>query len=153
MIKFKLDTDEEKKERKAIWVITKAFHDTGFWIVRLQSGKDYGVDALLEMIEHDNFILQKTANCQIKGRTDIKLLKNKEFISFPLDVATYNQAVLSNSLFLLLLVNLETEDIYFYKLNKCGELSTNSATINIHIPLVNKFPENESALRRIFNNF
>lgn len=151
MIKLKVDTEENKKERKAIGIITKAFHDTGFWIVRSQTGKDYGVDATLEMIELDNSIMQKTANCQIKGRSTLLFSKNKEYISFPLDVETYNQALFSNLLFLLLLVDLKTEDIYFCKLNNYGDVSFNTSSVNLRIPIENKFPENESLLRQMFS--
>lgn len=149
---FKIDTEECKKERIAVGIIVKAFHKARFWIVRTQSGSDKGVDVILEMIEYDNTIRQKTANCQVKGRSNIKKLFKNESISIPLDVKTYNQAIVSNSLFLLLVVNLKNEDIYYCKLNGYGDLSYNKSSVNIRVPLKNKFPDNEFGLRELFNN-
>ena len=151
-MKEKKDIEARKLERKALSIVDYKFSDNGKWIYRLENGQDYGCDCSLELVDDDDTLQGKRALCQVKGRSNINIINCGKTISFPLEAETYNMAISANYLFIFLLVNLKDETIYFQKLNHYGQETTNDKTINIHIPVENKFPNNESLLINVFNN-
>ena len=112
-ISEKIDSQERKTERRVLSIVDYKFSEDGKWIYRLESGQDNGCDCSLEMSEDDNTLQGKKAYCQVKGRSDIHILKDRATISFDLEASTYNMAVNANFLFILLLVDLTNEEIYF----------------------------------------
>lgn len=148
----KKDSRESKKERKSLSIVDYKFSANGRWNYRRESGQDIGCDCTREFVDDNEIYRGKIARCQIKGRTDLKFIDNKSSISFPLEASTYNMALTANYLFILLIVDLRNEDIYFLKLNSLEHKTNNNKTINVHIPVENKFPENEKSLIKIFNN-
>ncbi|MDY4788159.1 MAG: DUF4365 domain-containing protein [Bacilli bacterium] len=151
-MKEKKDSNEQKKERKSLSIVDYKFSANGRWNYRRESGQDVGCDCIIEFVDDDGIYRGKISRCQVKGRQDLKFICNKSLISFPLESATYNMALTANYLFILLIVDLSSEDIYFLKLNNLGDKTNNNKTINIHIPVENIFPKNEKGLVNIFNS-
>lgn len=151
MVNEKRDVEEHRKERLSLSIIDYKFTKNRKWIYRRETGQDVGCDCTLELVEGDNTLQGKRACCQVKGRTGVDCLKDGQTISFDLEVTTYNMAVNANYLFLLLLVDLQNETIYFKKLNQCGQKSKNQSTVCVHIPTSHRFPDNEELLIKLFN--
>ena len=150
MTKEKNDAEESKKERRCLSIIDYKFSQNGKWVYRKEAGQDVGCDCTLELVDDNDTFQGKRACCQVKGRTSIDCLKDKKTISLDLEVTTYNMAVQANYLFILLLVDLNDETVYFQKLNGYGEKSDNSASVAIHIPVENVYPNNERKLKDLF---
>ena len=150
-MKKKIDSIENKKERRALSIVDYKFTRNGKWIYRRESGQDYGCDCSLELVSGDDSLEGKKAFCQVKGRSDICYLNSKGVISFALESSTFNMAIEANYLFLLILVDLVNEKVYFLKLNGYGAFTENETTVNVHIPMENLFPNNDMKLIEYFN--
>lgn len=148
---YKHDVESKKRERRALSIVDYIFSKNGKWIYRQTISQDYGVDCSLEYIDEKNEIHGNYFMCQVKGRTKLDVMKNNKYISFPIEVSTYNMAINNKTLFLFLLVDLTKECIYFIVLNNYGHKSFNKANINIHIPIENCLPEAEDKLLDYLN--
>ena len=151
-MEIKKDSDEMKKERKSLSIVDYKFSSNGKWNYRKESGQDNDCDCTIELVNEEEIYLGKIACCQLKGRTELSFIQKGSFISFPLESPTYNMALTANYLFILLIVDLTSEKIYYLKLNNLGKATSNNKTINIHIPVQNVSPENKSSLIKIFND-
>ena len=151
-ILYKQDIESKKSERKALSIVDYKFSKNGKWIYRQTASQDYGIDCSLEYIDEKNEIHGDYFMCQVKGRTKLNVMKNNKFISFPIEVTTYNMAINNKTSFLFLLVDLTKEFIYFIVFNNYGHKSYNKEYVNIHIPIENCFPEAEHKLLSYLNN-
>lgn len=111
-----------------------------YWEFHEITGTDHGTDMIIEYIEDNEFKNHKV-ECQIKGTTIINKYKTQNYISFPLDVKTINYALNCRNAFMLVLVDVISENVYYKTLqdyfiaNKwCFEkLKTNGSKMNIRI--------------------
>ena len=149
------DTPARKIGSKASSIVHYKF-DTEHWIYRPESGPDYGRDCTLELIE-DNTWRNHKLECQIKGTLKPKLIQNEKFISQNLDFKTLSYALGSNVSFLLLVVDINTETIYYQCLQdyyqehkeEIDKKLNRYESINIRIPIKNVTIENDTDLQRL----
>ena len=118
-----------------------------------------GCDCELELSE-DNKWLGNKIECQIKGTRNLDnyRLKRGDVISFPLEIKTINYGLGKANSFVLLLVDVETEQIYYQCLQdhfisdeklRLKLKVADAKTINIRIPVSNFLGEDDSALQEI----
>lgn len=128
-----------------------------YWEFHEITGTDHGTDMIIEYIENDEFKSYKI-ECQIKGTTIMKKYKTKNNISYPLDVKTINYALNCKNAFILVVVDIITEEVYYITLQDyfianrdCFEsLNKNTSTINIHMFESDKLTkENDDDLRAV----
>nr|WP_027871160.1 DUF4365 domain-containing protein [[Eubacterium] cellulosolvens] len=88
--------------------------DSEHWEWHEQTGTDHGTDIILELSDGNNFLGRQIFG-QIKGRTSIKYVDNndQQMISFPLDVRTINYALNNPAPFVLFLVDVREETVYY----------------------------------------
>ena len=95
---------------------------------------------------------------EIKGTANIEKYKTKENISYPLDVKTINYALNCKNAFILVLVDIITEEVYYITIQDYfianrryfESLNKNTSTINIHIFENDKLTkENDNDLREV----
>lgn len=149
------DTPARKIGSKASSIVHYKFN-TEHWIYRPESGLDYGRDCTLELIENETWRNHKL-ECQIKGTLQPKFILNEKFISQNLEFKTLMYAFGSNISFVLLVVDVNTEIIYYqclqdyYQQHKeeiDNKLKKNGS-INIRIPIENVTIENDIDLQNL----
>lgn len=86
--------------------------NSNYWEFHEQTGTDHGTDMIIELIEDDKFKNNKI-ECQIKGTTILKKYRTKKYISFPIDIKTLNYALNCKNAFMIVLVDVITEKIYY----------------------------------------
>ena len=122
------------------------------WEWHEQTGTDHGTDMVIELVENEDFV-NKKIEAQIKGRTTITVLKNGE-ISFDLDVKTVNYALGSSNAFVLFLVDVTDEIVYYLPIqdyfiankDKFKAAENNRTTVNVHISADNIVTNNTEKL-------
>lgn len=122
------------------------------WEWHEQTGTDHGTDIVIELVENNSFTGKKIEG-QLKGTTSLCILKNGE-ISYSLDVKMVNYALNTPNPFVLFLVNISNEDVYYlpiqdYFINneeKLCALMNNHSTINVHIRPDSIMDKNEKKL-------
>ena len=85
--------------------------DSNRWEWHEQTGTDHGTDIVLELSDGE-FFLGKKIEGQLKGRTEIEFLRNGK-IKFDLDVKTINYALNNSSPFVLFLVDVKEEKVFY----------------------------------------
>lgn len=132
------------------------------WEWHEQTGTDHGIDMVIELVEEDLFS-NKKIEVQIKGRSSIYKLKNGD-ISFGLDVKTINYALGSSNAFVLFLVDIEEEIVYYLPIQEYyisnpdmfSAIENNSSTVNVHINTQNVLNVNADELcdlaKRVYVN-
>jgi hypothetical protein len=127
------------------------------WEFHEMTGTDHGTDMIIEYIENNEFKSYKI-ECQIKGTANIEKYKTKENISYPLDVKTINYALNCKNAFILVLVDIINEEVYYITIQDYfianrrhfESLNKNTSTINIHIFENDKLTkENDNDLREV----
>ncbi len=129
--------------------------DPESWEWHEQTGTDHGTDIVIELVENEQFTNKKIEG-QIKGRTSLNFLKNGD-ITFDLDVKTINYALSSTSAFLLFLVDVENENVYYLPIqdyfianpNKFDGAENNKSTVAVHIDKDSILDKNASDLCEI----
>ncbi len=109
------------------------------WEWHEQTGTDHGTDMIIELVEDTEFPNRKI-EAQIKGRTGINTLKNGDMY-FDLDVKTVNYALNSSNAFVLFLVDIISETVYYLPIqdyfivnpDKLTAADKNQSTIRLHI--------------------
>ncbi len=145
------DSEQRKKGSRARAIIHYQLNSNN-WDFKEETGNDVGRDCIIELSENDEWKNNKV-ECQIKGRSELKFLQNKNYISFPLEVKTVNYAKSSSYSFLLLLVDLKTERIYFeciqdYLLkNNINNKLENQNTVNILLDINKYITPNDKILQ------
>lgn len=146
--------------------------DSNHWIYRDLTGQDVGCDCVLELSENDRFCNRKVEG-QIKGTENISryALKTTQAYSFPLEIKTINYALGSSRPFLLFLVDVTYERIFYVEIQNlfiCNkelfdrleeaeekqrqdskEERTTKRKLNLHIPFENALTENDADLQMI----
>ncbi len=129
--------------------------DTDHFIYRESTGLDVGTDCILELSENDEWHNEKIY-CQVKGTLSPNFLAtNEELISFPLDVKTINYALDSPFSFVLFLVDVTKEIVYYeciqeyyYQHKKrIDSLDDDQEKINIHVHSKNIFDPTNQDIR------
>lgn len=159
MARLPLDNETRRTDSRACAIDHYKF-DSDHWQYREQTGIDVGCDCVMELSENNKWLGNKI-ECQIKGTRHLEknyLLKKSGEVSFPLEVKTINYALGSANSFVLLVVDVKNEVIYYeclqdlfisdhvlyQKLDREG-----AKTINIRIPVSNRLEEDDSALQEI----
>ncbi len=113
--------------------------DAEKWEWHEQTGTDHGTDIVLELSENGTFTGKKIEG-QIKGRAKIDYLKSGR-ITFDLDVKTVNYALGNSNAFVLFLVDVNKEKIYFLSLqdyfitnpDKICAAKNNETSVTVHL--------------------
>jgi len=130
--------------------------DPYYWEPHELTGTDHGTDMIIEYIENNEYH-NKKIECQIKGTTDINMHQIKNGFSYSLDIKTINYALDSSNGFLLIIIDINTEEIYCLPIqdyfianpeNFC-KLKNNTTTINLKFNQENLLNEYENELKEI----
>lgn len=105
------DTESRSVGARAKAIVHYTF-DADHWEYRDYTGADVGIDCVLELTEDDDWT-GNILECQVKGRTAPKFNKTHEYISIELKVSTINYALSRASSFVLLLVDMSDETVYY----------------------------------------
>lgn len=113
--------------------------DANKWEWHEQTGTDHGTDIVLELSDKGVFSGKKIDG-QLKGTTNIDVLKNG-MIKYDLDVKTINYALGNANPFVLFLVDVNEEKVFYLPLqdyfidnpDKFEAAENNSSTVTVHI--------------------
>lgn len=105
------DTESRSVGARAKAIVHYTF-DADHWEYRDSTGVDVGIDCSLELTENDDWT-GNILECQVKGRSAPKFNKTREYISIELKVSTINYALSRASSFVLLLVDMSDETVYY----------------------------------------
>ncbi len=158
MARLPLDNESRKTDARACAIVHYMF-DSDHWQYRELTGADVGCDCELELSENNKWLGGKI-ECQIKGTRHLNnyLLKSGGVVSFPLEIKTINYGLMKANSFVLLLVDVEAEVVYYQSLQDyflanpklLVRLEDDDAkTINIRIPTTNFLSEDDTALQEI----
>lgn len=113
MALFPLDSDSRRIDSRACAIVHYQI-DSDHWIFRTMSGQDVGVDCGIELAV-DGKWTGRNIEAQIKGTRKINkyLLADKTTLSFPFEVKTINYGLGKSNAFLLFLVDVESEHVFF----------------------------------------
>ena len=125
------------------------------WEYHELTGSDHGTDCYIELIEDKEYTNKKIEG-QIKGTRNITVLKNGS-ISFPMDVKTINYGLGSSTAFVLFLVSVDEEIVYYLPIqdyfisdiSRFDQLTNNETTMNLHIPMDNIVSSDDYDLQQI----
>lgn len=132
---------EDKAMNYVKMEITNYF-ENGDAIYRDLSGRDYGIDGLVELFDNGN-PTGKISFIQVKGtRDEIELLKTKPVISYSISVSNAHYATQNIIPVFLMYVSLsKPETLYFVNLQTAVveqmEKFTSQKSITVHIPQIN----------------
>lgn len=113
MTQFPKDSESRRIDARARAILHYQI-DSNCWVYREQTGQDVGCDCRLELAENNNFA-NLIIEGQIKGTGSLGryLLKDGSVISFPLEIKTINYALSSSNPFVLFLVDVSLESVYY----------------------------------------
>lgn len=125
------------------------------WEFHEMTGSDHGIDCSIELVE-DNEFMNKRIEGQIKGTRNIHFLKDGS-ISFAMDVKTINYGLESPTAFVLFLVDVDEEIVYYLPIqdyfvsdkSRFEQLANNQKTINLRVPTDNIIGSNDFELQQI----
>lgn len=137
MPRMPIDTPQRKIGSKACAIVHYTLN-ADHWLYREETNIDIGRDCVLELSVNDYWYNDKIEG-QIKGTQRIKELASGG-ISFSIHTKTINYAISSGNSFVLFLVDVETERVYYVALQEYyiangipSEKLDNQETISIHI--------------------
>lgn len=137
MPRMPIDTPQRKIGSKACAIVHYTLN-ADHWIYREETNVDIGRDCVLELSVDDYWYNDKIEG-QIKGTQKIKELASGD-LSFSIQTKTINYAISSGNSFVLFLVDVETEKVYYVALQEYyiangipSEKLDNQETISIHI--------------------
>ena len=148
------------KESRSVGSRAKAIvhytFDADHWEYRDYTGVDVGVDCCIELTENDEWS-GNIIDCQVKGRTKPNYNATKEYISLELMVSTVNYALSRANSFIVLLVNISDETIYYLPIQEYfianpvnfAKLNGNQESITVRIPTDNIVTHNDTNLQEI----
>ena len=125
------------------------------WEFHELTGSDHGIDCSIELVEENEFKNKKIEG-QIKGTRNIHFLKDGS-ISFAIDVKTINYGLGSSTAFVLFLVAVDEELVYYLPIqdyfisdkSRFDQLANNQKTLNLHVPTDNIVSSNDYELQQI----
>lgn len=154
MARFPADSESRRIDTRACAIVHYKI-DCNHWDYKLENGHDIGCDCILELSE-DNYWKNHRIRLQIKGTKSIDnfLVNNGAEVSFSLAVAVINYALASPEPFLLVVVDVVSESIYYRELHdhflEHGELRAKlekQKTVNVRFPgNPVSLPENDEEL-------
>ena len=155
MKSFPKDEESRSVGSRARAIVHYRFN-SDHWEYREPTGVDIGVDCMLELTENDQWY-GNTISCQIKGRSTPDFNTTREYISIPIKVSTVNYGLSIPNSFLLLLVDVKTETVYYlpikeYFIENPGyfdKLYGDQKEITLRIPIENIVSDNDAELQRI----
>ena len=126
------------------------------WEYHEITGTDHGLDCIIELVENEQWGNKKIEG-QIKGTRKLQKLKNKNVFSFPLDVKTINYGLGSSVAFVIFLVDVDEERVYYLPLQDyfISDLSlfdrseSDQDKMNLHIPCDNIVSDDDFELQQI----
>lgn len=126
------------------------------WEYHESTGTDHGLDCIIELVENEVWGNKKIEG-QIKGTRSLQKLKGKNTISFPMEVKTINYGLGSSVAFVLFLVDVDEERVYYLPLQDyfISDLSlfnrseSNQDKMSLHIPCDNIVSDNDFELQQI----
>lgn len=137
MPRMPIDTPQRKVGSKACAIVHYML-DANHWLYREETNIDVGRDCVLELSVDDRWNNDKIEG-QIKGTQRIRELSSGT-ISFSIDTKTINYAICSGNSFVLFLVDVDTEKVYYVALQEYyiangipSEKLETQETISIHI--------------------
>ena len=129
---------------------------TEHWEYHEETGCDFGVDCIIELVENDMWINKKIQG-QIKGSIKPKLLKTTNSYSVEIEIKTVRYGLSSSIPYVIFFVDVNKEEVYYLPLqdyfianaNLFDRLEKNSETISVRIPIDNVVNEEDFELRQI----
>ena len=151
MARFPVDSLSRKIGSRARAIVHYSL-DSDCWEYREYTGADVGTDCQIETPEGGSW-MNLTIDCQIKGTSRPKRRK-RDYLSFSLDVKTISYALCDSRPYVLFLVDINSEIVYFlpiqdYFTDNAGlleKLETNKETIDVRIPIENTVKLKEDQL-------
>jgi hypothetical protein len=152
-LKYPQDSEEFKKERKSFQILFYKLN-TDVWQSNGSDNFDHGVDYSFEYIEDDEYKGYRILS-QIKSTEHI--IDQGENVAFDLNVKTASYSIGSSQPFILFLIDLITDTVYYVCLqelfvsnNKLYEkLKKNATSIRVKIPKQNIVNRDAIALQEI----
>ena len=87
--------------------------DTDHWDFKEETGNDVGRDSIIELSENDEWKNHKV-ECQIKGQKSPTLICGGTYVSYPMEIKTILYALGSPVAFVLFVVDITNEIVYFH---------------------------------------
>ena len=153
--KFPIDDDNRVSGSRAKAIVHYKFN-ADHWEYRDYTGVDVGIDCCLELTENNEW-RGNIIECQVKGRSRPKFNAKREFISLEIKKNTLNYALSRASSYVVLLVDLSDETIYYLPIQEFfianptyfPKLSSNQENITIRIPIDNIVTTEDENLQEI----
>lgn len=155
MALFPADSESRRTDARACAIVHYLFN-TDHWQYREITGQDVGCDCEFELSEN-NYWQGHKIECQIKGtrRLDNHKRKSGPFLSFSLDTKTINYGLNRSVSFILLLVDVKEERVYYQHIQRyfsdrpelLEKVNSTAKTVTIRIPMGNVLDEDDSVLR------
>ena len=147
-----IDTPQRKIGSRAVAIVHYTI-DSEHWEFRQETGNDVGRDCIIELSVNDKWLNHKIEG-QIKGTERLKLLANKNTMSFSMETKTINYALGSPIPFVLFYVDVKNENVYFLPIqehfiankNLFKKLEGNQKTLTLHIPIDNNLSIRDDVL-------
>ena len=138
--------------RKLVHYIFPSEH----WEYHEPTGVDNGLDCTIELVEQEEWI-NKKLECQITGTRSPKRMKYKNCFSLSLDVKTISYGLSSANAFVLLYVDVDSEEVYYLPIQDYfianpslfDQLKQNQSKMSVHIPCDNLVSDNDLKLQQI----
>lgn len=153
MPRMPIDTPQRKVGSKACAIVHYML-DANHWLYREETNIDVGRDCVIELSVDNRWNNDKIEG-QIKGTQKIKELSSGN-ISFSIDTKTINYAICSGNSFVLFLVDVENEKVYYVALQEYyiangipDDKLEKQETINIHISPNHCLNEGDDDLQEI----
>ena len=147
-------TEEHESGETAIAIIHYQL-DHSRWLFRQETGRDYGVDFVIDLVE-DCDLVGRRILCQAKGTRVMEkrvMARVPSVISYPYPVKTINYGLKGQIPMALFLVDLVREDVYFVG---CRELFSQTleakaltSTKNVHFDINRTLRSEPEALVKI----
>ena len=126
------------------------------WEYHEETGRDSGRDCIIELVENEQWGNKKIEG-QIKGTRSPEKLDVTDAFTFQMDIKTINYGLSSSIAFVLFLVDVENEIVYYLPLQDYfianpgifDRLEQNSSKLNVHIPMDNIVSDNDFDLQQI----
>lgn len=152
---YPIDDDNRAAGSRAKGIVHYKFN-ADHWEYRDYTGVDVGIDCCLELTENDEWT-GNIIECQVKGRSKPKFNASKDFISLELKRSTLNYALSRASSYVVLLVDLSDEKIYYLPIQEYfianpqlfSKLTSDQNDITIRIPVDNVVSEKDEDLQEI----
>ena len=123
-------------------------------LFRELSGRDYGIDGMIELFSEQGFITGRVLLVQVKTTSEfIRKNKRSSDISISLSLSSLEYSKQKNIPFVLIYNSLKQEEEYYYLLLNGVDYIENQKTSTIRVPLKNKSINTISGIRDLCNDF